>query len=408
MNSSDRAGGRRISRVALGVGVMALTSGLVGIPLAQADNSIAIDQAVKGSLVYVTVEYAGFVQIPAQFAGGGHPKWSKEVKVDATCTGFVVDPEGFIATAGHCVDPNEPELKDAFRAKFIHKAAADGDISQEDAEKLIAVADHNEWPVEGKDPGSAVARTVEVIQPEGADRVITELKTVQVVDYQKFDDGDNALLKVSGMPALKALPIAMSAPPAGTGLTSIGFPGAINDTVDQSRLQAPSFKSGTASSVQVKPSGAQSTEINADLSPGMSGGPTVDNQTGEVLGINSYGIKGETQAFNFITDAGSLRSFLQKNSVHLAARPAPSASPMSWAALIGVAFGFVVLAGSSVLLLRWRGRRATAVAGPIADSAVVWQPGAPSPMSGAVVPGPWQTGGCAYSASGPQPFIGSL
>jgi hypothetical protein len=117
----------------------------------------------------------------------------------------------------------------------------------------------------------------------------------------------------------------------------------VGDVIDPSRLQQPSFKSGTASSQQVKPSGAQSTEINADVSPGMSGGPTVDNNTAEVLGINSYGLHGESQAFNFITDAPTLRTFLQKNGVHLAELPAPAAKSSPWGIILAVV-GVVVLA----------------------------------------------------------------
>ena len=46
-------------------------------------------------------------------------------------------------------------------------------------------------------------------------------------------------------------------------------------------MRQPSFKSGTASSQQVSETGVAGTEVNADLSGGMSGGPTVDSDTGE-------------------------------------------------------------------------------------------------------------------------------
>ena len=54
--------------------------------------------------------------------------------------------------------------------------------------------------------------------------------------------------------------------------------------------------------------------MNADISGGMSGGPTV-NANGEVIGVNSFTISGEEQAFNFITDTRDLNRFLQQNGV---------------------------------------------------------------------------------------------
>jgi serine protease Do len=111
--------------------------------------------------------------------------------------------------------------------------------------------------------------------------------------------------------------------------------------VDPNRVAQPSFKSGRASSEQVLPNGVPITEISADLSGGMSGGPTVDSN-GEVVGINS---SSDTlgEATSFITNAPALRAFLKQNGVNLAEPPAPEKSfPWIW---IGTAVGFVVVAG---------------------------------------------------------------
>jgi len=68
------------------------------------------------------------------------------------------------------------------------------------------------------------------------------------------------------------------------------------------------------SSRHISERGVAGLEVNADISGGMSGGPTV-NANGEVIGVNSFTISGEEQAFNFITDTRDLNRFLQQNGV---------------------------------------------------------------------------------------------
>ena len=97
------------------------------------------------------------------------------------------------------------------------------------------------------------------------------------------------------------------------------------------------------------------------MSPGMSGGPTVDNDTGEVLGVNSEGIvvqgtasEGTVSgklAFNFITDTAVLRNFLHKNGINLG--PVKS-FPWVWV-VVGVVTAAVV--ATLVVLLALLGRR---------------------------------------------------
>lgn len=323
--------------------------------VARADDQTAIYEKVRDALVYLDIEYTGYVRVPAEKMESGVAKWSDAAKVGYTCSGFVVDPSGFIATAGHCVQI-DANVKAAIRKTFVNNAVNAGDLDASAAESFLATANDEEWPVEGKEPESPVDRVVSVIQPAGPHRVIADFTTVQVVGTQDFAEGDNALLKVSGQQPLTPLVVARAAPKPGQALTAVGFPGSVSDVVDSSRLQQPSFKSGTASSQQVKPSGASTTEMNADVSGGMSGGPTIDNETGEVLGINSYGIVGETEAFNFITDAPTLRTFLQQNGVQLA-QPAPEKSfPWMWIAIAAAAAVLVVLL-FLVLILAGRRKR---------------------------------------------------
>ena len=106
------------------------------------------------------------------------------------------------------------------------------------------------------------------------------------------------------------------------------------------------------------PSGAARTEISAAISGGMSGGPPVDNTTGQVVGLNDFSLSGENQPFNFVTDAAALRAFLVKNSVQLVT-PAAPAKPFPWLWVgIGGGLAAVLLVVAPVLLvLRRRAKR---------------------------------------------------
>jgi S1-C subfamily serine protease len=366
------AAGRVIAgfvRAMFGMVVLAVTmlGFVLGVPNAHAEGQTQIDQKVKQSLVYIQTEYEGYVLVPAASSASGKSFWSDGIKIYASCSGVIVDPTGYIATAGHCVDPNGPELKQSILTQLFVNSGDDANTAARAAQNAI----NQEWLVEGKQAGSAIDRSVTVIQPEGPGRIIDHFVTAQVVDFQKFADGDNALIKVANEPTLPALPIAEKAPAPGTALTSVGFPGDVGETMDLSRLQEPSFKDGSASSQQVTPSGAASTEISAAISPGMSGGPTVDDATSEVVGLNDYTLTGENQPFNFITDAAALRAFLLKNSVHLVVPPAP-AQPFPWMWIaVGGAAGLVLLAVPVVLVVRRRAKRRSAAP---ADGNVLLQP----------------------------------
>jgi serine protease Do len=316
------------------------------------------------SVVLVGVSWQGYVLHPD---ATGAPVWSDPVSVMTGCTGWFAADDGHIVTAGHCVDPAEG------RAAILQQFLADNNALD------LAPEAYANWPVEGLEQGSDPARIVQVVQPpavEGA--VIPDPITVQVVDYQPFADGDLALLKANGLAeATPALPIAEEPAAIGDPLTAIGFPDTVAAVTDVTRIRA-SFKSGTVSSSQVSPDGVAGTEVNAELSFGMSGGPTI-NDRGEVLGVNSFMTLGVARNFNFITDATALRTYLERLDVHLAPPPAATPSPTAsgdtlaaprtaegffeaipvWAyAAAGV--GLVLVVGLTVVALRRRPARAAA------------------------------------------------
>jgi serine protease Do len=344
--STVAARGRR-STVLLVAGLVGAGTVLVPAPAAAGNN---IGQAEK-SILLLEIGWQGYVQYPNT---SGALSWSDAVTATASCTGWFASPEGHIVTAGHCVDPAEG------KTALLHTFLQDND-----ALDLEAQAQAN-WRVEGLQQGSAPERTVQAVQPPAVQgTVITTPITLEVLDFQAFTGGDVALLKANGLPGSSpALSIATQSPAIGDPVTAIGFPGAVLQVADVSRIRA-SFKSGTVSSTQIMPSGAARTEINADMSPGMSGGPTIDDQ-GHVLGVNSATASGSTRNFNFITDQAALRTYLEQQqvtpitpapvgpSLGRTAAPPPSAGLPMWVWIVGGLALVLVLVTGLVLLLRRR------------------------------------------------------
>ena len=343
----------------------ALLSFMFAAPPAYADKQTAIQTKVKNSMVYLEVTANAWVEVPPEQLPNRprHERRFGPIEAKWSCSGFVVDPSGSIVTAGHCVDPASRLTEDYIRRKFIHQQAQQGHLSlQECTEDVYAnSACQEQWPVSGEDVGTPMAVDVKVIQASGPGRVIDKLTTAQVTDFQNLRSGDNALLKVHGLPSLKPLAIAQQAPHPGQKLTAVGFPAGAWEVLDPSQLPQPSFNAGTASGQHNPPTGTSRIEIKADVSPGMSGGPTVDSDTGEVLGVNSEGVAVQGSApqgtvsgnlaFNFITDTATLRDFLNKN--HIQAAPTKR-FPWVWVVTAAVVATLVVFLA---LWVRGKGRR---------------------------------------------------
>ena len=353
----------------LAVVVVASTAALTGAPLASSDTPNAMAH-LEDSIVFLQTDWSGFVQVPPSADAAGNGYWTDKLKYSVTCTGFYVSKTAQIVTAGHCVDPAEGR-----------KVILDGYLTDQKAQDMTDQAYAN-WHVEGDTQGSPVERSVRAIQPNGVDgATITAPTTVEVVDFKAPDAGDVALLHLPNMnKETPGLVLAEKAPEVGAEVTSIGFPGDIQDITDPSQIARASFKTGTVSSSQVTPTGVVQIEVSSTLAGGMSGGPTV-NKDGQVVGVNSNGLTHEAN-FNFITNTPDLRTFLVSHNVILVAPPAPARSGtlgMLWYIIGGVALLLAVAAVVLFLVLRAR------------------RPSRPEAIVGAGAPG-------GYPAQGPTPY----
>jgi len=266
---------------------------------------------IEPAVVYLEIDWKTWVNthgdIPGDYIG--------PYEFTMRCSGFFVNPSGYIATAGHCVDPGENGALPTALSMAVVDLADAGLIPSSDT-SMNNVFNHalGYWTLEGAVAGSAPTRTV--VAQHGVAVVgkqASEWGPARVIEFKPWEDGDVALLKVeaTNMPVITMA--SDSQIETGTQVLSVGYP-ASSDAVNDQSL-SPTFKDGQVNTKKSRGNGLLPVyEVSAALSGGMSGGPTV-NLNGDVVGINSYSLSGETEAFNYITPASLVSEMLSRNGV---------------------------------------------------------------------------------------------
>lgn len=260
---------------------------------------------VRPAIVYLTSTYTAYVgDTDGLYFNSGQP-----ITLSGTCTGFGVNPQGYIATAGHCVDTTTPE---GVRRDFVQTVAEDL-VARDPSLPLADVIEYGmaNWSVEGQAKGSPVDVQYAAVIGSGTGSAADGTSVpARLVDFRPNSQGDVALLKIESTD-LPSVDVDKGTSAAiGTPVLSIGYP-ASADAVTDTTLE-PSNKDGQVSTTRTIGS-VPFYETSASLSPGMSGGPTVDLE-GDVIGINSAYVQGD-QAFNFIAPATGLTELMSRNGV---------------------------------------------------------------------------------------------
>ncbi len=246
---------------------------------------------VQPSVVYLGITWTGYVydDFNEKYLNNGDP-----FEATFQCTGYVVNPNGYIATAGHCVNAGD-EVKNTLTEIGAEWALSNGYYTNKDLTTQDVIDDYRALNKDGESK-------LESQQFAGWGVAAGGVKSGQsyaarVIDSQAFDKGDAALLKVEAKD-LQAIKLADTEPEVGQDIVSIGYPASVDKVADLT--YAPSFKDGSVSSKKSTSGGLfNAFEISAAMSGGMSGGPTV-NLDHQVIGFNSFNINGETQQFNFV------------------------------------------------------------------------------------------------------------
>ena len=297
-------------RFAVGSAAVA-AAGLFLWPVAAPPPSTPLEQVqalVQPSVVYEQITWTGYV-----YDRHNDGYFTEDpFTVSYQCTGFVVNPDGYIGTAGHCVD-YDLTVKNDLLSQVVDWAYTNGYYEAEPSTETIATFARH-WRIDGAtrngrpDVDVSVAYGVSVSgEPSG------KALPARVVGVRPMDQGDVALLKIEAKD-LTVLPLSDNAETGvGTQIVSVGYPASV-DLVTDANFN-PSFKEGSISAEKTIEGGLLPVyEISAPVSGGMSGGPTTDLQ-GRVIGVNSFNISGETQPFNFVQPAANLQELMRAEGV---------------------------------------------------------------------------------------------
>jgi hypothetical protein len=142
------------------------------------------------SVVYIGITWTGWVydSYNKQYLNDGKP-----FEEHSQCTGYVVNPAGYIATAGHCVDPNE------VTAAFFQQGAqwAIANDYYENSFTVNELLAFNDYRVRNSEKKNGPDRKVTVEWSVSAGGVETgRALPARVVKWQKITDDFPPLLDV--------------------------------------------------------------------------------------------------------------------------------------------------------------------------------------------------------------------
>jgi pSer/pThr/pTyr-binding forkhead associated (FHA) protein/S1-C subfamily serine protease len=290
---------------ALGVAMIASPAGAAEPPNTSLES---VSNVVQPSIVQLHTEYAGLVRD----GQGNDLTAGKPVKVDATCSGFIVNANGYIATAGRCVD------LDVATDRLIDVAARR--VFKQDPERVPGVDSLRELKTVAKREWSVVSASRR--HRERPDRKVTAISDVIAAEapdgpalpasvrrVRGPQNGDVALVKVQAqdLPALELSPAATLE--EGTPAVSFGFPSSADPVAGVAFT--PSFQEGSIGEERTVDGGLnRAFQVGTAFSSAKSGGPTVDLD-GRVLGVNRSRPDRAAPATNLISPAAEVEQLLQ-------------------------------------------------------------------------------------------------
>ncbi len=300
--------------IAVSVGYPGVAAADGGRPQVNPEEKAAA--MIRPAVMYLAGQSYGAVRLPdGQLLSQFGPGTTMPFIATWACTAFVVNPDGWVATAGHCVDPDSAKL-------LILKRAAKEYVTQfPDAPESRNPAATLEWlqknaRVEGDTADRGPQVTLALTYGTGTK--VAGKVAANVVDFRSLGKGDVALLKVDKH-NLPSSELGTDADVSiGTSVLAVGFSQSTENVTGPSL--DPTNKSGKVSKKSTMGSAAE-YEIDAAVSEGMSGGPTVE-LNGKVIGVNSFAPVGEPQPFNFVAPADGLAALLASKGVKAALGPA--------------------------------------------------------------------------------------
>ncbi len=211
----------------------------------------------------------------------------------ATGSGFVVTPSGAIVTASHVVEPEQQAMQNYGANKMVLEGWSYSYPSQSSSpfdQYTLPVRWQNQLLQQcykGVACDFTITPIVTVFSPvDIAQTQLPKGAPARVLTSTGFANTDVAVLQVNGS-NMPTAPLAATAGDLASGdeVTALGFPGSSRDALQTGQTQ-PANVFGHVSNIRSEGT-SKLIEVDANIEPGMSGGPAV-NSAGEVIGLISF------------------------------------------------------------------------------------------------------------------------
>ena len=261
-------------------------------------------------------------KLGVQWVGG---TTSVDMETGFSCSGFIINPSGYILTNAHCADTSSDnisslvwdqfsyELYDNLQSNLPPQAVPSDQIAIADLHKQILnfIVDYGEiknltWWFSVFDPNRSEGSVQDFIskgfQPEIKKMGQPYPQPGKDIAIIKIDKENAPIVKLGDSNDTKT----------GGRIFVMGFPATAD--LNESGYIEPSFTSGIVSAIKKSSQGDYNViQIDAAIAGGNSGGP-VFNEKGEVIGIATFG-SSETQGYNWILPINLAKDFLNELNV---------------------------------------------------------------------------------------------
>ncbi len=233
---------------------------------------------------------------PFRYLKPAKTRRSVEASLSGFGTGFVINPEGYMVTAAHVVQPDAAELRTAFARSGLDTftrediASLEGDgisYTPEQVERLTEATQR--WYARYLKVGK-VSSTVSAqigVTDIGTDKE-TSGRPVEVVSVgEPYPGKDVAVLKLDGVAHIPTLGLGDDADVSeGDTLRVAGYPAAstFSSGLSEDSQVQPTITEGPLTAIKKTEGGSPVFQTQAPASPGNSGGPVLDDR-GRVVGI---------------------------------------------------------------------------------------------------------------------------
>jgi hypothetical protein len=272
-----------------------------------------IIEQVKPAVVYIICIVTGKIKFPKPDREGQPTSTyvSQNIRVGGAGSGFVVDPDGYIATNGHVL------------FSFTHANVQDdlyvrqllfGKATEEQGVPLEYLLEHGKVDTATRHifvqfgesiSGFDIPRKAFPGRIVGLPSPASE-KDIAVI---KIDRADLASLELGESRATSV----------GDRVFVIGYPGVVMDhpyLSEETGLE-PTVTAGIVSAKRKTKDGSPCLQTDADITHGNSGGPVI-NEKGEVIGVATFGSmgkEGEIHGYNFLRPSELVEEFLEETGV---------------------------------------------------------------------------------------------